>query len=111
MTNTDEGWETPPGAKRPGRRPGVRTFEAEARLMRAKPGEWLRVRDYHWEQEGTARNVGSQIRSGRYPALQPAGSFEAVTRTVLEDRQQKVAIYARYVGEHGELGGDAEDAP
>jgi hypothetical protein len=79
--------------------------------MRAKPGEWLRVRDYHWQQEGTARTIGTQIRTGRYPALQPAGAFESVTRTVLEDRQQKVAIYARYVGTDGEFRGDTEDAP
>ena len=111
MTSTDKNWEAPAPRARPGRKPGTVTFAGEAAQLRANPGQWLRVRDYPWAQEGTARTVGVQIRTGRYTAFRPAGAFEAETRTVLEGKQQKIVIWARFIGEHGEFREVAGDAP
>lgn len=64
-----------------------------ASKLRAKPGEWAPIGTYNSSQ--TAASIARQIKRAVLSAYMPAGSFEAVSRTV--DGESRV--YARYVGE------------
>ncbi|WP_370420375.1 hypothetical protein AB8O64_19860 [Streptomyces sp. QH1-20] len=45
-----------------------------------------------------ATSAAQAIRSARLPAYEPAGSYEAVARTVTEGGVVEFRVYARYVG-------------
>lgn len=85
-------WEDPPPSHNPGQR-GMFVAELVARDLRANPGRWAVVA----ENNG---NVGlaAGIKGGRYPALRPAGAFDAVSRS----RGGIFTTYARYLGDGGE---------
>jgi hypothetical protein len=64
--------------------------------LRAHPGVWGVVR-----KPGTltrAASAAQAIRDARLTAYEPAGSFEAVARTVVEGSVEEFRVYARYVG-------------
>jgi hypothetical protein len=89
---TDIVWEEPPKPKS-NSRSGL--HEAIAAQLRAKPGQWARV-------IAAGHSTAAYIKSGRLPAYQPAGAFEAVARNSrLEDgrKTQIWDIYARYIGD------------
>ena len=81
-------WDNPPDTK--GNRSGTKRWEAIAKELRSNPEQWAVV----------AENVSSAtaylIRTGKYLAFQPAGTFEATTRGNANGRAAQ--IYARYVG-------------
>jgi hypothetical protein len=67
-----------------------------ARELRAHPRVWGVVR-----KPGSltrAASAAQAIRDARLPAYGPAGSFEAVARTVTEAGVDEYRVYARYVG-------------
>lgn len=99
-------WEDPPTAKPIGRHGVTLANELIASQLRRHPGEWALIA----ENPGNSSLAG-HIKSAAIAAFRPAGSYEAVTRTV----EGVVRIYARHVGEAGErsdtpnvsdLGGD-----
>lgn len=59
-----------------------------ARALREKPGQWANI-------GARSRSCAHMIRHGGSAPFQPAGSFEAVTRTRDDG---KVDVYARYIG-------------
>lgn len=76
---------------RSGRPYTVRTgkWAAIAAELRARPGEWAKVSTS--TSNGTAYQIASQLRLGKYRPFQPAGQFEAVKRGF--------DVWARFVGE------------
>lgn len=64
-----------------------------AAALREKPGQWARVASYATLRHTS--HVAYLMRSGRLKAYMPAGTFEAMGRTV----DGVHAVYARYVGE------------
>lgn len=87
-------WEEPPGATYggPGKGKPIVAHDLIAFQLRSRPGEWALI------VEGDPHgSLASTINKGRLRAYVPAGSFEAVRRTV--DGGQNV--YARYVGDGG----------
>lgn len=63
-----------------------------AAALRLRPGEWARVGAYMSPE--TSASVAYAIKSAVTRAYLPAGSFEAVARTVEGENR----VYARYVG-------------
>ena len=63
-----------------------------ARKLKAKPGEWAVVGVYN--ASNTAASIARQVKRGVLTAYAPAGSFEAMSRTV----DGEYRAYARYVG-------------
>jgi hypothetical protein len=47
-----------------------------------------------------ARMVAHHVRTGRYVAFRPAGSYEASSRTATNEDtgERSIAVYVRYVG-------------
>lgn len=86
-------FEEPPADGRAGR--GY-DHGAAAAAMRERPGAWALIRTTQTSQ--AARSAANLIRNGRLAAYLPAGSFEAMSRTV----NGEFRIYARYVGAGGE---------
>jgi hypothetical protein len=82
-------FETPPAQRRI---TWGRHYEVASRL-RAKPGEWAVVGVYN--ASNTAASIARQVNRGAMAAYQPAGSFEAMSRTV----DGEYRAYARFVGE------------
>jgi len=68
-----------------------------ARELRAHPRVWGVVR--RPDTLPRAASAAQAIRDARLPAYAPAGSFEAVARTVTEGGRTEHRVYARYVGE------------
>lgn len=66
-----------------------------AKALRANPGQWALVKVGSTAQ--AARNAAHQIRHGRIVAYQPAGQFDATSRTVSGEHR----VYVRYVGAQG----------
>lgn len=92
---TEVTWSKPPPAANGGKsqREGAERHRELARQLKDSPGEWA-----HVATKRTSRLAGSHahdIRRATLAAYRPAGSFEAVARTV--DGEHRV--YARYVGE------------
>jgi hypothetical protein len=92
---TEVTWGKPPAAANGGRsqREGAERHRELAQQLKDNPGEWA-----HVATKRTAHLAGSHaydIRNANLAAYRPAGSFEAVARTV--DAEHRV--YARYVGE------------
>lgn len=84
-------WEEPPGAKR-GDGPRGKHFAIAAEL-RTRPGEWAHIVSY--ANQRTAGSVAYGIRNGLQRAYEPAGAYDAVSRSLGEEYR----IYARYVGD------------
>lgn len=82
-------WEDPPPERRGGRPSNRFPAELVALDLRRNPGRWAVV-----EEAPNRLSLASQIRDGLYPAFRPAGSFEAVSRSL----EGVVVTYARYVG-------------
>lgn len=85
-------WEEPPSPTPggPGKEKPVIAHELIAVQLRQRPGEWALI------VEGYAHSsMGSLISRGKIRPYAPAGTYEAVARSVNGTH----SIYARYVGE------------
>lgn len=82
-------WEDPPPAERRKRS----QWGQVADQLRARPHTWARIRECR--SNAAARSTATQIRRGRRDGMEPAGSFEAESRTV----DGRHFVYARFVGE------------
>jgi hypothetical protein len=68
-----------------------------ASSLRQHPNEWGVVRTPSTSVR--AASAAQAIRSARLPAYEPAGSYEAVSRTVVRTNGDvEHRVYARYVG-------------
>lgn len=76
----------------PPKKGGPRWYEI-AEALRAKPGAWALVRS------GIYPSAPRSIKRGLLVAFRPAGSFDAVMRSVKDGRGD---LWARYIGENGE---------
>lgn len=91
-------FEDPPPPAR-GATKGPRVLRPSARdiaaALREHPDRWALVREGIRERGAydAARSAAAGITGGRVAAFQPAGDFEAVTRTVAG----QVRVYARYL--------------
>lgn len=65
---------------------------AIAAELKARPGEWARIETS--TSPNAASSMANHISGARLKAYAPAGSFEAVSRTV----DGEYRVYARYVG-------------
>lgn len=65
---------------------------AIAAQLKARPGEWAHVTTC--STPGSASSYARQINAALLAQYAPAGSYEAVSRTVDGERR----VYARYVG-------------
>lgn len=82
-------WEEPPPTRL--RRDRIeRDHDAIALALRERPGEWAAI-----ATGSVQTGLVTQIRTGFVAAYRPAGSFEAVRRTV----DGRPTVYARYLGE------------
>jgi len=70
--------------------------QAIADGLRALPGQWGEVGNYHWLKP--ARGAAYQITVGRMAAYRPAGDFESEIRF---DDEGDPHVYARYIGAQG----------
>jgi len=86
---TDMKWEDPPPAS--DRKNGVNWREIAAAL-RASPGRWALVARLRYT------TTASYISSARLADFRPAGTYEAVSRSVEVDGHRFYNIYARYIG-------------
>jgi hypothetical protein len=69
--------------------------EQIARKLIKRPDEWARVAVY--TNRATMSSIAQGIKKATIKAYAPAGSFEAVGRTV----DGKHGVWARYVGKNG----------
>lgn len=83
-------WEEPPPDLREGRRPRDVDHQTIAEELRRRPGRWAAI-----AAGSVQTGLVTQIRTGIVAAYRPAGSFEAVRRTV----DGRATVYARYLGE------------
>lgn len=67
-----------------------------AAQLRAHPQVWAVVR--RPASISRAASAAQAIKTGSLAAYEPAGSFEAVARTVIEGGRTEYRVYARYVG-------------
>jgi hypothetical protein len=67
-----------------------------AKELKERPGEWAIVGVY--AHSGSSSAVARQLRAGLIPAYAPAGTFEAMARTI----DGEARVYARFVGEPDE---------
>ncbi|MEV0438988.1 hypothetical protein AB0I84_07810 [Streptomyces spectabilis] len=67
-----------------------------ASLLREHPEAWAVVRRPATMARAAA--AAHAIRSALLSAYEPAGSYEAVARTVIDAGQTEHRVYARYVG-------------
>lgn len=84
-------WETPPAPRR-GRE--VQDHSAFAETLRSRPSQWARDPRV-FPSKSTAYTAAASICHGRAKAFRPAGTFEAVTRTI----DGESVVYARFVGD------------
>lgn len=68
------------------------------------PGRWAYI---HYGSSGSARSTALAIRTGKLSAYAPAGTYEAVARTVIVSGQEDHRVYLRYVGSGSSPKGDA----
>lgn len=73
--------------------PGRTDWESVARRVRKSPGLWYRVQGLR------PIAVASQIRTGRIPAFNPAGAYEASYQRA--DGTGRVVLWVRYVADPG----------
>lgn len=94
-------WEDPP-KERAGRGAATVDHAKVAAALRARPGVWGVVAEY--PNQNTSSSIAWHIKGARnIKAYSPAGSFEAMARSVdtIEDgvRVRHYRVYARYMGE------------
>lgn len=94
-------WENPP-RDRPGRGAGGVNHRKVAAQLRSKPGVWGVVGEY--SNGNTSSSIAWHIkRAANLPAYEPAGSFEAMARSVdtIKDgeRVRHFRVYARWMGD------------
>lgn len=95
-------WEDPPSI---GTRYEKNAYEDEAAELRAHPKRWGLIREFPVKDEVTknsnqGRHVSNGIKTGKYVAFRPKGSFEAISRAGKDDQGNSVVkVYAQYVGE------------
>lgn len=82
-------WEDPPGHRRT---PGSVDHSVAAAQLRSRPGQWARIAEY--ASSAGAGSTAARIRAGDARAWEPAGDYEAVSRTV----EGKHVVFARYMG-------------
>lgn len=80
--------ETPPPSKRG---PSAKNLEI-ANGLKADPNEWYRIMETN--KTTSAGVVVSSIKKGTRGGFEPAGAFEATSRSI----DGKGVVYARYVG-------------
>ncbi len=88
-------WEDPPGAYSRGNK-----YRELLDQIRQQPGRWARLDGGGKSKTST---VAANIKRGVTAGSAPAGSFEAVSRTV----DGKSSVYVRYVGDFGDEVADA----
>lgn len=81
----------PPAAGRPG---GL-DYEDLAAQLREQPGDWAAV-DADALTRRQLQQVATRINRGDIIAFQPKGAFEALTRSLADDR---ATLFVRFVGE------------
>lgn len=94
-------WEDPP-RERAGRGAATVDHPATAAALRGRPGVWGVVAEY--PNQNTSSSIAWHIRTAKnIKAYAPAGSFEAMARSVdqIEDGQRvrHHRVYARFVGQ------------
>lgn len=83
----------------PGPPPGPQKNVKHALLveqLKTHPGQWAEV-----QRKATisrASSAAQAIRSAQLTSYGPAGSFQAMARTVVENGFARYVVYARYVG-------------
>ncbi len=82
-------FEEPPQPRKGG---GSVLHAQAAAALRARPGQWARIGTY--SNSGSASSMVQTIRMARTRAYEPAGAFEAVSRTV----KGVHGVWARYKG-------------
>lgn len=85
-------WQDPPPGPSRGAGKNHVTISQE---LKANPGAWANIGSY--STVSAAYGAASRIRTGACVAYRPAGSFEAVSRTM----NNTYCVFARYVGEPG----------
>ncbi|WP_406321007.1 hypothetical protein [Streptomyces sp. NBC_00519] len=68
-----------------------------AAQLKAHPRSWGVVRRPATINRAAA--AAQAIKSGRLAAYAPAGSFDAVARTITEGTRTEHRVYARYIGD------------
>ncbi|MEV6395567.1 hypothetical protein AB0M39_12445 [Streptomyces sp. NPDC051907] len=64
--------------------------------LKSRPGKWAEV-----QRKATisrASSAAQAIRSAQLTSYAPAGTFQAMARTVVENGAARYVVYARYVG-------------
>lgn len=107
MTAETAEWREPPAKDARKRWAGIGPVMAEiAAELRSRPGEWKCVKTFPEYETPNARQMGTNINTGRYAAFRPRYHYEARTRTeVVKDPNGidtvVVNVYACYVGTNG----------
>lgn len=83
-------WEDPPPSR--GGKLAATVHIDVAEKLRKRPGQWGVIAVYSTNR--AASSAAQMIRSGRWAAYSPAGTYEAVARVV----EQESRVYARYIG-------------
>ncbi|MEU3710516.1 hypothetical protein [Streptomyces catenulae] len=68
-----------------------------AEQLKAHPRQWGVVQRPATIKRAAA--AAQAIKTGRLPAYGPAGTFEAVARTITDGGRVEHRVYARYVGD------------
>jgi hypothetical protein len=96
--------DLPTAGKRPPR------WHAEAAECRSHPGQWGLLTTFTVLNMTDRRRVGSHarmvahhIRTGRYVAFRPAGSYESSSRSATSELtgEHSISVYVRYVAATG----------
>lgn len=87
-------WEEPPESTYggPGKPKPLVAHDLIAWQLRRDPGRWALI-----VEGGTHSSMGSLISRGKIRPYSPAGSFEAVVRTI----NGSYNVYARFIGQEG----------
>ena len=86
-------WQDPPARRWGMRRGDYVDHHLVAETLKSNPDAWAKVGKYR--TVNSSASVASHIRGGLLAAYAPAGTFEAVARTV----DGEYWVYARYIGE------------
>lgn len=65
--------------------------------LKAHPNQWAEIQEK--ETSARASSAAQAIRSAQLASYAPAGSFQAIARTVVENDIARHVVYARFVGE------------
>ncbi|MFB6806583.1 hypothetical protein [Streptomyces sp. NPDC056387] len=64
--------------------------------LKAHPNQWAEIQQK--ETSARASSAAQAIRSAQLSSYAPAGSFQAIARTVVENNVPRFVVLARYVG-------------